>query len=67
MSVLYTEPKDVILRLRTGLESADRKLELVLAQNGQKEYGYAGTVCFAARRVIRAALKECGMTEEETR
>jgi len=55
----YTAPEDIILRLRTALEAADRKLELVLAQNGQKEWGYAGTVCYGVRRVIRAGLSDC--------
>lgn len=62
----YTKPEDVILRLRTALETADRKLELVLAANGQKEWGYAGSVCFSTRRVIRAGLRDCFPDAVET-
>lgn len=55
----YTTPEDIILRLRTALETADRKLELVLAANGQKEWGYAGTVCYSTRRILRSAIRDC--------
>ena len=61
----YETPEDIILRLRTALEQADRKLELVLASNGQKEFGFAGTVCLGVRRVIRGGLADCGFGIEE--
>ena len=51
------------MRLWAALESADRQLGLVLGS--REEYGYAATVCLAARRRIRAGLKDCGLLEPE--
>ena len=56
-------PEEQVVRLRAALESADRQLGLVL--DSRDEYGYAATVCLAARRRIRAGLKDCGLLEPE--
>ena len=63
----YTTPEDVILRMRTALESADRKLELILGSTDRAEFGFAGTVALNVRRIIRSGLRDCGIdvTPEE--
>ena len=57
------KPEEQVVRLRAALESADRQLGLVL--DSREEYGYAATVCLAARRRLRAGLKDCGLLEPE--
>ena len=57
------KPEEQVVRLRAALESADRQLDLVL--ESRDEYGYAATVCLAARRRLRAGLKDCGLLELE--
>ena len=58
-----TELAEQVKRLQVAIESADRQLGLVL--ESRDEYGYAATVCLAARRRLRAGLKDCGLLEPE--
>lgn len=58
-----TNSEERVKRLQVAIESADRQLGLVL--DSRDEYGYAATVCLAARRRLRAGLKDCGLLEPE--
>ena len=58
-----TELADQVKRLQVAIEAADRQLGLVL--ESRDEHGYAATVCLAARRRLRAGLKDCGLLEPE--
>ena len=58
-----TNIEEQVKRLQAAIESADRQLGLVL--DSRSEYGYAATVCLAARRRLRAGLKDCGLQDQE--
>ena len=58
-----TNIEEQVKRLQIAIESADRQLGLVL--ESRDEHGYAATVCLAARRRLRAGLKDCGLLEPE--
>ena len=58
-----TNTDEQVRRLQVAIESADRQLGLVL--ESRDEHGYAATVCLAARRRLRAGLKDCGLLEPE--
>ena len=58
-----TNSEEQVRRLQIAIEAADRQLGLVL--ESRDEHGYAATVCLAARRRLRAGLKDCGLLEPE--
>lgn len=56
--------EDKILMLRTGLESADRKLELILGEPPPKSDEWSYTVALGVRRIIQRTLKKTGFAED---